>query len=171
MKYAGIGSRRTPLDILRSMERLGETLAMQGHILRSGGADGADTAFERGCDRVGGAKQIFLPWTGFNGRKFPCSIPNEAFAMAAKFHPAWDRCSRGAQKMHARNCQQILGASLNDPTDFIVCWSPGSGGTEQALRIARARNIPIFNLIEATASDDLFAWLALSETASSKPRL
>jgi len=164
MKYAGIGSRRTPFDTLLFMERLGQTLALQGHILRSGGASGADTAFERGCDNAGGAKEIFLPWPGFNGRKTSCRIPDNAFAMAREFHPAWDRCSQAAQKLHARNCQQILGAKLDDPSDFVVCWSPGSGGTEQALRIARAKNIPVFNLINDSAADDLFAWLSSAKT-------
>lgn len=52
-------------------------------------------------------------------------------------------------KLHARNCYQVLGADLRTPTQFVICWTPrgsGEGGTGQALRIAKAYNIPIFDL-------------------------
>ncbi|NYZ25158.1 hypothetical protein HND93_36125, partial [Azospirillum sp. ROY-1-1-2] len=67
MHYAGIGSRETPPAVLEVMAAVGERLAQLGWVLRSGGAVGADQAFERGCDRVGGRKEIFLPWPGFDG--------------------------------------------------------------------------------------------------------
>jgi hypothetical protein len=38
---------------------------------------------------------------------------------------------------------------LNDPVSFIVCYTPGGsgqGGTGQALRVARAYNIPVTDL-------------------------
>ena len=47
--YAGIGSRNTPKEVLDVFESIGKYLALQGFVLRSGGADGADRAFERGC--------------------------------------------------------------------------------------------------------------------------
>lgn len=152
MKYAGIGSRRTPPEILQKMEAIAKFLAKMGYTLRSGGAEGADSAFERGCDTASGQKEIFIPWPNFNGRKENIFLPTEeAFSMAAKIHPAWDKCSFGARKLHARNCHQILGINLDDPVDFVVCWSPGNGGTEQALRLARIHNISIFNLIDPEA--------------------
>lgn len=67
--YAGIGSRETPKSILEFFEYLGELLAKKGFTLRSGAAKGADSAFEKGCDRVSGLKEIFLPWRGFEGSK------------------------------------------------------------------------------------------------------
>lgn len=48
--------------------------------------------------------------------------------------------------MHARNMHQILGIDLKTPVDMVICWSPGHGGTEQALRLARAYGIHIVNL-------------------------
>ena len=53
--YAGIGSRRTPPEILRLMERMALILSGAGYTLNSGGAKGADSAFENGALR----KQIF----------------------------------------------------------------------------------------------------------------
>ena len=154
--YAGIGSRETPNVALGLMVDIAKRLADRGYTLRSGGAQGADTAFERGCDLRRGNKQIFLPWNGFNHRLVSgtpkgvfCTIPNEAFDMAAQFHPAWERCSEAAMKMHARNCMQVLGANRADPVDFVICWTPGgraSGGTGQALRIAKSHGITIMDL-------------------------
>lgn len=147
--YAGIGSRRTPKEILDLMVQIGEWLARKGYTLRSGGADGADSAFERGCDKAKGAKEIFLPWRGFNNNPSPLyTIDPVAMNMAAGYHPAWGRCSPGAQKLHARNVHQVLGKTLKSPVKFIVCWTDGTGGTEQALRIARHLGIKIVNLYE-----------------------
>ena len=47
--YAGIGSRKTPKDICELMTRVARYLYFKGYTLRSGAADGADTAFEIGA--------------------------------------------------------------------------------------------------------------------------
>lgn len=60
MRYAGIGSRNTPNGTLNIMDRLGAFLAREGWILRSGGARGADSSFEAGCDSASGRKEIFF---------------------------------------------------------------------------------------------------------------
>ena len=147
LTYAGIGSRSTPADILSVMQRIAKQAASGGYTLRSGGAAGADSAFETGA---GQAKEIYLPWPGFKGHPSPLCEPSEAaMAMAAQFHPAWARCSQGARRMHARNCHQILGADLDSPVAFVACWTAGGaggGGTGQALRIAHAHAIPVFDL-------------------------
>lgn len=147
--YAGIGSRQTPAQMLAFMSKIAARLEAIGYILRSGGADGADSAFEAGVTDPAHA-QIFLPWRGFNGRSGQFTgAPPAAYEMAENFHPNWDACSRGARALHARNCQQILGPQLDSPVDFVVCWTPGgsgSGGTGQAIRLARASEIPVYDL-------------------------
>ena len=48
----------------------------------------------------------------------------------------------------ARNSYQVLGYDLNTPSSFIVCYTKNgklTGGTAQALKIAKDYNIPIFN--------------------------
>ena len=154
--YAGIGSRKTPGNILIEMEKIGVFFAKAGYIVRSGAADGADSAFERGCDKVGGDKQIFLPWKGFNGSKscYISSMPS-AFDIAAECHPAWHRCDATARKMHARNSHQVLGPFLDSPVEFVVCWHTGSGGTTQACRIADTFRIKVYNLSTAEDRDKL----------------
>jgi len=144
--YAGIGSRKTPESILRLMSSIAEYLSNQGYILRSGGAEGADKAFEQGCK---GDKEIFIPWNGFNNLSQLYPLTKECFELASQFHPVWDKLSQGAKKLHARNCQQILGKDLNNPVDFVICWTKNGkevGGTAQAIRVAKSKKIRIFNL-------------------------
>lgn len=147
--YAGIGSRQTPESVLVQMRDAARHLASAGWVLRSGGAEGADTAFEHGCDSVCGEKEIFLPWRGFNGnRSRLCTAPPEAFHLAARTHPAWDRCSLGARKLHARNVLQVLGMDLSSPVEMVLCWTKGGGdvgGTATAIRLAREHGAKVFN--------------------------
>lgn len=153
MYYAGIGSRQTPQEVLNVFYRISQYLAKEGWVLRSGGADGADSWFEAGCDKENGKKEIYLPWRNFNGNTSPLyydsyQIQQQTFEIASKFHPAWDHCSDSTKKMHARNVHQMLGKKLDEPTDLVICWTPngsGSGGTGEALRIAKHYNIKIFD--------------------------
>ena len=149
--YTGIGSRSTPPLIQVSMMVQAKSCALRNFVLRSGGAAGADTAFENGADR----KEIYIPWAGFNGPSSPSMSRivsgdhAEARAIAKQFHPAWDQCSEGAKKLHTRNVHQVLGRDLIEPSAFVICWTPNGsskGGTGQALRIARHWTIPIFDL-------------------------
>ena len=147
--YAGIGSRKTPAATLLDMTCLANNLECRGFILRSGGAAGADSAFEAGVSDPHNAK-IYLPWSGFNNN--PSALTHasfDAFVMAENYHPAWNRLSQAGRKFHARNCHQMLGTDLDSPVDFVICWTPGgatTGGTGQALRIAIDKDIPIFNM-------------------------
>jgi hypothetical protein len=160
--YAGIGSRRTPDDVLDLMERIAAQLSEDGWTLRSGHAPGADQAFERGA---GGRAEIFLPWqtfeSGVRTDGFTYAEPRvAAYEIASEFHPAWNRCSRGARMLHARNVHQILGYNLDLPVDFVVCWTDGKGGTEQALRIARHYDISISNLHDPDVRAEVEKWVA-----------
>lgn len=147
--YTGIGSRKTPENVLRFMTAFARMAQDLGYVLRSGGASGADSAFEQGVESEI-MKEIYLPWPKFNGHLSQYNtVKSDALEMAAKYHPAWDRCSSPVRKIHARNCYQVLGLELKEPSEFIMCWTPEgkiTGGTGQALRIALDFEIPIINL-------------------------
>jgi len=147
--FSGIGSRQTPGDVQQLMTRITVFLYSRGYILRSGGAAGADAAFEEGVPKDM-PKEIYLPWQNFQGSNSSLyGIDPEAFDIAKKYHPAWDRLGKKGQRLIARNGYQVLGEDLKTPVDFIVCWTEGGkmvGGTAQALRIAKDFKIPIFNL-------------------------
>lgn len=143
--YAGIGSRETPREILEAMTGIARFLSTESYILRSGGAPGADTAFEAGA---GDSKEIFVPWIGF--APGTVIVPDKRHdELVNKFHPAPHKLSSGGWKLMARNCCQILGEDLQTPVRFVICWTKDgkpSGGTGFAMRLAASRNIPIFNL-------------------------
>jgi hypothetical protein len=161
LTYAGIGSRQTPDHVLYQMVNIAQQLS-DLWTLRSGHADGADIAFETGAIQGNGKMEIFIPWYGFNNA--PTNHPDyirpratqELANFSAQFHPNWSKCSDPAKLLHMRNACQILGLDGFSPVDMVVCFTPhgrGSGGTGQALRIARANEIPIFDL--GVAGDDI----------------
>jgi hypothetical protein len=152
--YTGIGSRETPGLILALMGRISARMDRLGFTLRSGGADGADAAFEANSRR----KEIFLPWNGFNGRYHDgkshfdyllCPGRELAQESVERFHPAPSRLYDKGRKLMARNAMQVLGRDCKSPTDVVICWTKNGkdvGGTSQAIRIARFHNIPVLNL-------------------------
>ena len=161
--YAGVGSRETPPDILDLMRNIGRELAKKGWVLRSGAADGADSAFERGCDEVLGQKEIFLPYKGFRGHKSTlCEPPTfDALHLASTVHPYFSNMKPNsfARNAHARNMNQVLGLDLATPVNCVVCYTPDgaeseedskdldiTGGTRSAIVIAARKSIPVFNL-------------------------
>lgn len=133
--YAGIGSRETPPFYLKEITAIAHTLKGMNYVLRSGGAAGADSAFENGAyDR-----EIFEAK----------HATQESMDMAAGFHPNWDACNNYVRRLHGRNMMILFGKKLDTPVDFVVCWTPGGkaiGGTGQALRAADYFGLPIINL-------------------------
>lgn len=167
--YAGIGSRKTPKHILEQMEEVASILGASGFTLRSGGASGADEAFETGCDSVGGAKEIYIPWETYTRRADRSSIIckkdySPYYQVTSDYHPAWDRCTDSVKRLHSRNLFIIAGDILEDDPlcDFVVCWTPNGayvGGTALAMRIADDAIIRVFNLANEGALDELATFL------------
>lgn len=147
--YTGIGSRDIPKEIETLFTKIAMSLAKRDYTLRSGGADGSDLAFEPGCDKLNGKKEIYIPWKGFNGSKSELyNVTEEMYRIAEKYHPYWHNLKDGAKKLHARNCCQMLGKELNLCTDFVICYTEGGklkGGTATALRIAKDYGVKVFN--------------------------
>lgn len=171
--YTGVGSRETPANILKLMESVGFALASQGWTLRSGGAIGADQAFERGMFRSVGYDQpygwvpaeIYLPWAGYEDHHkdthgglniLPSYIKLDderiAESMAMAVHPAWEACKQGARKMHTRNVFQVLGKTLDQPSKMLIAWTRldkhgnPKGGTATAIKLAQENGVEVFNL-------------------------
>lgn len=170
--YAGIGSRSTPPEVLKRMRVLGYHLALAGYTLRSGGAEGADTAFEEGAIKGQGEKEIYLPWKNFNNNPSDLyTAPSWAHAWARAYHPVYHSLQSSTQKLMARNSMQIAGQDQAHLSLFVCCWTAdgkASGGTGQALRIAADKNIPIFNLHNPQAYEELIAACNLRSEKGSK---
>lgn len=149
--YAGIGSRSTPEGVLRMMVKVGEAYSRAGWILRSGGASGADSAFE---DGAGDEAEIYK--ASIKKRVSPV-IWSKAVKIAGRFHPVWAQLPDYAKDLHARNVFQVLGKDLETPSLVVICWTPDgcldhsdrsieTGGTGTAISIASCAGIPILNL-------------------------
>lgn len=174
--YTGVGSRETPQDIQDLMARLAYKLASEGYGLRSGGAEGADQAFERGWWSHRMSRDIgysandyecYIPWSGFEDHTATshdgcCILPSDvhveverqAEKIASEIHPAWGNCTQGARKLHTRNVYQVLGRHLDAPSSMLVCWAKIakggniSGGTATAWNLAKKHGVPCFNLAD-----------------------
>jgi len=151
--YAGVGARATPALHLTVMRRLAHTLASRRWHLRTGGANGADTAFAQGAPAP--QVRIYLPSAAYNGCQHPnACVPSAAqmrrlSAIAERHHDAWHRCSAFVRALHARNAAIVLGPDADTPVHALVCWTPSgiiTGGTGIAIRIALSHDIPVFNL-------------------------
>lgn len=177
MIYTGIGSRKTTQDNLNDAYTFAIAMASVGNVLRSGKAGGMDSAFQRGVQDYCNTSdvintyedafplaEIYVPWQGFGAEGCHPLWDNvqgsnqEAVRIAESMHPAWHRCSQGARKLHTRNVCQILGATLDKPSDFVVFAAPEyrgqvQGGTATAVRLAREYNIPCFNLMTTNLSE------------------
>ena len=146
--YAGIGSRETPVEVQQKMTEIASRLSRINYVLYSGGAEGDDAAFEKGAEQ----KIIFLPWDNFNGRKIngvDYVQPPSNLDLVKQYHPNYLALSGKARALMSRNSYQVLGPDLQNPVEFVLCWTKDGkmvGGTSQALRIAKSKNIPIFNL-------------------------
>ena len=179
--YAGIGSRRTPDAVLAAMADLAETLGRAGCVLSTGGADGADRAFETGALRTDAPVTVHAPWSGYNGYRpgrepesdidVRVPAPTDTVGgephvdLARRHHPAWERCGRGARALFARNVAILAGARGGDgealPIAAVIAHTPNglatgrdAGGTGHTLRVAAELGIPAVNVSPRTPPAD-----------------
>lgn len=143
--FAGIGSRETPIEIGELMIRFSYYFSLEGLVLRSGGAEGADTFFEIGADLAKtidsskGLKQIFLPEKNFFEHPSQWYIENEEIYMTKElqkemeielgflgglFHKGLATMEEKSRKLMLRNGMQVMGPFLNDPSMAVICWTP-----------------------------------------------
>lgn len=170
--YAGIGSRDTPPEVMAKMKKIATILERLGFILRSGGAVGADAAFESGVLNKNNMN-IYLPFTSFNERRHnginyiyveDFSKDYDEAHKSLIHHPIGFKLKGSARKMMIRNYFQVCGLLGQSNSKFIICWTKGGangisvkttwddGGTAQAIRIASSINIPVYNLKDSRYS-------------------
>ena len=169
--YAGIGSRETPKEICNKMTEIASLLEKQDFVLRSGGAQGADHAFEIGIsDPL--MMDIYLPYINFNNKSgskyiFISTFDHSNYKAAyesLKYHPRGFNMSHGTKVMMIRNYFQACGLVNQSNSSFVICWTPKGangytikttyedGGSGQCIRIAAAHNIPVYNLKDSRYS-------------------
>jgi hypothetical protein len=161
--YAGVGSRETPPEVCAFMKRIAQRLDVNGFTLRSGGAVGADRAFESGSSRE----------NCLSYRKEHARGDSEADRIFRAHHPYEHRMTNeDTILLHRRNVYQILGRDFETPSAFVLCWTKmGSetekqvrdkgwkdGGTGLAIAIASSYGVPVFNLRNADALSRFYSF-------------
>lgn len=162
--YAGIGSRQTSPEIIDFMKEIASILEERGWTLRSGAADGADSAFASGVEKNA---EIWIPWKSFGQPHNPNHTykvidknDKEAFDSVNQFHPNGPNLRDSVRALQARNFRQLIGLNSKN-SSFVLCWTPQGeviGGTGQALRAAAYYNIPIFNLGKEEDFNKVMKW-------------
>lgn len=147
--YAGVGSRSVKDDprLFAKMVDIGAAMRERGWRLRSGGAIGADTAFERGTG-TGAKSEIFLAKQREQNPGI-LDVRDVHFRFVRNFHENPPILSDYATKLMARNGCQIFGADFTNPSSAVICWTPDAeetGGTRMAIRLAKRAGIPVINL-------------------------
>ena len=173
--YAGIGSRIIEPEMEQRMQLIGQIMGALRVTLRSGAAEGADKAFEAGCDLEYGPKEIFLPWRGFSNHPSPLwEVPDLAYKVAKQYYQFdWSKAKDTTKRFMARDCMQVTGINLDDFVDFVVCYtrdgcehddqrSGTTGGTGQAISYASLNDIPVFNLYHDDRWDELLDYIERS---------
>jgi hypothetical protein len=178
--YTGVGSRKTTPKQLSLMRNIARALANKGYRLRTGDAEGADSAFTAGALSLlkpEQLKELLHAYVAHDAtkslrqyeRKPAADMIETLIKVARKYHPnpsalserAWSRGS--PLGLQARNALQLGGDRLDDLSDFaVMAFTPPSqrrfagdlGGTGQAFRIAKAKGIPVFDL-DASEADML----------------
>jgi len=156
--YTGIGSIKTPPVILALMFRIGAKMADRGHVLRSGGAQGADNAFESGCRSASGRSEIFrMP-----NKKIQPGILKQSRELGVKFSPQFSAFSKGKQWHLASSGLQVLGEFLDNPSSGIICYySDENSGTSTGTRIADFYKVPVWNLYFQENRAKFESWISL----------
>lgn len=151
--YTGVGSRKTPYSSRWVLMDVAKYFAERGIVLRSGGADGADSFFQHGAEsawythhsKCYRASELYIPWEGFgyfldNEHLYDIEPPyrlhpleriepelvTEAQYIAKHIHPAWSKLSDAGKKLHTRNVFQVLGRDLKTPSAFLICYAETS---------------------------------------------
>lgn len=178
MTYAGIGSRETPIEVQKEMYKAAKMLESMGYTLQSGGAIGADKAFQgasqpwkKADGTVAGTKEFtrsradVVEWARYgndrnstvtNAKIFrPEDANGQVRKIAKEIHPKGEKLSSSnGLDLHARNTFQIFGAALDTPVDFVLFYAKETkgirpeGGTGQAVEMARLKGIPTINMAE-----------------------
>lgn len=144
--YAGIGSRQTPFKICNLMSELSNKLETEGLILRSGGAIGADKAFELGVSEPE-HKEIYTISTELNEQGLrelifylnqeEIGISEIVWSSVKKYHPYSHKLTPYIYGLMARNYYQVMGYKECEeyednkliiiikecPSLFILCWT------------------------------------------------
>lgn len=170
--YAGIGSWKTPREVLDAMTRVARARAAERWVLHSGGADGADGAFAAGAPVA--KRTIYLPWPRVQqpaGTRHRGARRRRAGGRR-KAPPGVGELRPGGRSLQGRNHAIIHGvrnAGSDRRVDAVFCWTPDgrlTGGTATGIRMARAAGVPVLNMARCSEQQVLASLSAIGRRKS-----
>lgn len=160
--FAGVGSRDTPEEVCKTMQRIAVVFYALGYGLSSGDARGADRAFWEGAilspyyRKMGARIYLCDEWVRgrkadpknyfYNAQRFPTFERAKELALEAR--GSWNGLNEWGINLHSRNAMQIYGATLNDVVEYMIYWAipvgkseKVRGGTNTTLQIAKKAKV------------------------------
>lgn len=182
--WTGIGSRDITQEEYQWAVLVGEQLTRRyGMILRSGGAGGADTAFQHGVCNVDFRRcEIWIPWEGFLPEQVHPDFGGCEYIVAGlkrtndaewfytehtNIMPWFSNMKASNKLLHGRNYYQVVGkekAPKSSVCIFIADENSNgdiSGGTRSAVLVARHYKIPTYNLRNTEQREKLFSLIGV----------
>lgn len=165
--YTGIGSRNVPAIYKERIQIIASLLDQVGYTLRSGGADGSDSYFEEMSTK----KEIYLPWKYFNKNTSQLyTTPTMAGQLASFHHVVYDKLQPSVKSLMNRNVLQVIGKTLDTPSDFVVCYTEDgcetaihrtskTGGTGLAISLADTIGVKVYNIKNDDSYNELITYI------------
>jgi hypothetical protein len=157
--FAGIGTRGATAREIGTIIEVCASLSALGGWCYSGNADGCDIACQTGAGKQSTA---WIPWPRFNFQVYDAEAlcgdvvdageGKRGRKYAEEAFPNLASAKQGVQKIMTRNAYQVIGDKSHPRVAFVLCCADPdpvrivAGGTGQAVRIATALKIPVFNL-------------------------
>lgn len=180
--YTGVGSRDITQEEYRLLKQIGTRMSELGYWLRSGAADGSDSAFQHGaCYDQEIKTEIWIPWKSFQSELQQGTpyvnyyIPTKDmfetarnFFIEKKIIPWYDNMPQGPKALHGRNYYQVVGfPSENNLSKVCIYCADESrkgdvaGGTRSAVMVARYFSIPTYNIRIKEQKEELLSKLKI----------
>jgi hypothetical protein len=168
LPYAATGNKDMPESFKPMIQRIGRNLQEAGLILRTGGMEGLEDVIEKSATKL----EVHLPFKDFDGKQSKFTYTSDFVKGIAKmFHTSFDTLKPVVQTFLAKNVRLVLGKDGKSPALFLLVWTEDgaettaektfkTGNSGNAIEIANAIKIPVFNLARPDAEQRIYEFVA-----------
>ncbi len=154
------------------MTHVGYRLARAGYLLRTSCTQACRETVLAGCQRAGGAAQVWAPWKNCGGYLGNVQLPSvEHLRAALELHPDLSFLADKVKASLSHRAGMVMGADGDPPAGFVVCWTPDgcehpdqrtrlTGATMTTIMAAHRAGAPVFNIQHADAGKRLGRFLS-----------
>lgn len=167
--YIMTSGRDVPKHIVEQMVELSRSIKESGYVLRIGGLEGGDNVL----GELDKDAELYLPWKNFSDKVSKLYFSTEeCLALASKFNAKFNEINNSMRSFLGMYTRMVLGKDLKSRVNFIICWTPDgaedsssittkTGLIAQAIGIASAMKIPVFNLNNADTVNKIKTYIGI----------